>query len=444
MNYNRKRRQFKHLSKTINRMMQTQKWESMDDGSKSKLTLRLNKLYRTLRFSNSEKSLRKVLASAAILIAGSSIAQTFAPGVTLPFGMASDTNEYMIPRTVDIDDDGDIDLFGSFAYGTNFFQNTGTANSAAFAAPAFNAFNLQAPGSQIMFCDFADLDGDGDLDIYGSSYYSYTAVNFYENTGSNTLPNFSIPTTNPHGIDTDSLQFFSPTIEDMDNDGDLDIMAGSYYGDITYFENTGTPTSPAFGTGTTNPFGINGISGVAFTSPDLVDFDNDGDLDLFVGTYSSGNILYMENTGTASAPAFGTAQTNPFGLAAAVSGYAFLSLDDMDGDGDIDLFVGEYGAGTSPNLYYYENLETSVGVENPSALDVSVFPNPANDQLNINIGSTNGTTNIQLVDAVGKTILSSRFNETNNVLNISDLPTGIYIMTIENDLGSAVEKIIKK
>ena len=74
-------------------------------------------------------------------------------------------------------------------------------------------------------------------------------------------------------------------------------------GTIAYFKNTGSPTSPVFTaqTGAANPF--NGIDVGTGSAPAFADLDNDGDLDLVVGT-AAAQLSYFENTGTRRRPAF--------------------------------------------------------------------------------------------------------------------------------------------
>ncbi|NQX97005.1 MAG: VCBS repeat-containing protein [Flavobacteriales bacterium] len=232
-------------------------------------------------------------------------------------------------------------------------------------------FGIYSPDPELV-----DLDNDGDLDILIGSYNSNSinSVYYSENIGTATEPEFTEAVLNTFGLEF-PINVYSAVITsgDMDGDGDFDIIASEYYGQIYYFENTGTATSPAFATGVLAPFGLPTTGGYGF-SVTLADLDNDGDLDLMTNLYS--DHIYYENTGTATLPAFGAGQTNPFGLTTSGYSYAQLAFSDMDLDGDLDLVVGGSG---STNLEYYENIGT-VTVPNfaaPNAGITGLIESPA-------------------------------------------------------------------
>ncbi len=239
-----------------------------------------------------------------------------------------------------------------------------------FAAPVNNPYNLTVSGFNLYSGDFVDIDGDGDLDFaYGS--YGPT-LNFQLNTGTATVPNFSAVSSNPYGIVINAGgNTPAPQFADMDGDGDMDLMVTyydyyGYIGGMEYFQNTGTATAPAFAAPLLNPFGILN-SNYGFANVNLHDIDGDGDMDLFTGEmygYSASGVQYQPNTGTATVPAFGPIQNNaflpanPFPVGAEKT---MMDFADLDGDGDLDMYVNYYDYyGTyQPVLSYFENTGTA-------------------------------------------------------------------------------------
>jgi hypothetical protein len=258
----------------------------------------------------------------------------FTNSTTNPFGLG-DVGNYASLTLTDIDGDGDLDaLVGNNSGNTLFFENTGTASSPVFASAIINPFGLADVGSNAS-PTFADIDGDGDLDALVGNWNGDTL--FYQNTGTATSAAFASATTNPFGL-SDVGYMANPTLVDIDGDGDLDALVGERYGSTMFFENTGSATSAAFAAVTTNPFGLSDVD--SQTSPTFVDIDGDGDLDALIGN-QAGNSLFYQNTGTATSPAFAAATTNPFGLGNV--GYnATPTFVDIDGDGDLDALVGNF------------------------------------------------------------------------------------------------------
>ncbi|WP_420583211.1 FG-GAP-like repeat-containing protein [Reichenbachiella sp.] len=296
------------------------------------------------------------------------------------------------PSFADIDNDGDMDLFVGGEYGyINFYENTGTAS-----APAFSGGEnpLSAVSSDVSYnanVAFADVDADGDLDaLVGEKYGS---ILFYENTGSASAAAFALNTftdaSNPfYGISVDSWS--NPELADIDDDGDFDLFIGDYDGYIAFYENTGDATDAAFQnqTGAANPFDSQIVDYSA--NPSFGDFDDDGDLDMLTGSYS-GYISFFENTGSASAPAFVqlVGANNPFDHINH-SDYSHVAVADLDNDGDFDLLVGDdYGDYYSDReLHYYEN-EGTAAEPNFEVEEDELVPNTLNplDEVAIYFGA---------------------------------------------------------
>ena len=179
---------------------------------------------------------------------------------------------------------------------------------------------------------------------------------FYRNIGTQTAPTFTFEASNPFGL-TDVGTFAAPTLADIDADGDLDAFVGNYNGNTLFYRNTGTTAAPTFTLEATNPFGLTDVGFLAV--PTFADIDGDGDLDAFVGN-TDGDTLFYRNSGTATAPAFTLEATNPFGLTN-VGSSAAPTFADIDGDGDLDAFVGN----SDGNTGFFENTATNTPVNNP-------------------------------------------------------------------------------
>lgn len=159
------------------------------------------------------------------------------------------------------------------------------------------------------------------------------------------------------GSPVDVYGWPSPNFADFDGDGDLDLLCGEFLDGFTYFKNIGTRENPEYTTG----FKLNGEDGAPLLMhlqmivPTAIDWDEDGDQDLIVGD-EDGRVALVEHTGAVrnGAPVFKQpvyfqqeADTLKFGALA--TPYAH----DWDKDGDEDLVVGN----TAGNIAIFSNLD---------------------------------------------------------------------------------------
>jgi hypothetical protein len=198
----------------------------------------------------------------------------------------------------DVDGDGDSDAFVSSVYAwIKYFKNTGTPQQAVFEeqSDANNPLDHYEEGFEGKL-DFVDIDNDGDLDVFIGD--DYGSIRFYRNDGSSTNPLFVEQTgANNPLVQVYAGDFAKPAFADLDLDGDFDLVLGVEDGNFYYFENKGTAEIASFIelTGDQNPF-ISFNAGTE-SKPAFADLDGDGDLDLIAGN-ESGDIRYYKNTST--------------------------------------------------------------------------------------------------------------------------------------------------
>lgn len=447
----RKKRQLQYLVKRLERLLKNNRISTQSQAKP--LIRKIKVLIKDLSGILTPFHLRRIIGSVAMALgisfSGQVSAQSFTAPQENPFGIIR-TSEYIVkPAFADFDGDGDMDLIIGELYGYDdvtefhYLENVGTALSPQFSMPQTNPFGLESPPFGPLLLTIADLDGDGDFDILASSInLSNFYVNFlyFENIGSSTVPQFAPAVENPYGLGLGSLDYIGlPAFADLDGDGVSDLLVTgfetNFLASFEYYENTGTPTAPQFETPIKNAFGLNSNPKIGYTTfPVFADLDNDGDQDLFGGIYEA-NMRYIENTGSANSPQFAEPVENPFGLVA-TDYYAIPAFADLDGDGDMDLFVGE----NYSDIQYFENIST-VGTEDQySDIQLDLYPNPVSSTLNLKMDAT--FEKIEIYDAMGKLI--NNYDGSVSTINVSAWNKGIYLFKFVDEQGQFTTRQIMK
>jgi hypothetical protein len=247
-----------------------------------------------------------------------------------------DVGSESVPAFADLNGDGLLDMLVGNKLDPKhnerarlyYFRNTGTAQAPAFALTdtldASIAFHY-APA-------LGDIDKDGDADLLLGTWNE--GVHLYRNEGGKQEPRFVRDTAATIRFERGSN--FSPTLADVDADGDLDLLVGEASGEINFVRNTGSETSPQF---KVESEAWQGIDAGRRSLPGLADIDGDGDLDLVLGQENTGAVFYR-NDGTAGEARFVKAE-----LQIALPPMAAPVFVDLNGDGKLELVTGSLSGG---------------------------------------------------------------------------------------------------
>jgi hypothetical protein len=86
----------------------------------------------------------------------------------------------------------------------------------------------------------------------------------------------------------------------------------------------------------------------------------------------------------------------------------------------------------------------TAGINETLAAKFSVFPNPASNVITITAAENILVTGVTIADMNGRTVKSFQFDGVANAdLNISDMASGVYMMTVASDKGTMTRKIVK-
>ncbi len=302
-----------------------------------------------------------------ILIFGDTCTTTLAPVQSPAHGAAA----YSF---ADIDGDGDYDMFigDLFSVGVFHIRNAGTPQAAQMqCATAFFPQNEPVHTGGFNQTSFVDIDSDGDLDMFIGTLAGIVQRDgfiFYRNNGTPTSPLLQRITNN--FISTIDVGMNANTaFADIDGDGDQDMFVGNLLGELTFFRNTGTPTSPSFTL--VDSFYVRVTNGY-YLAPVFVDIDSDGDTDLFTGMFD-GTLKFFRNDGTPQNPQF--VQTTFVTDTIDVGNIAAPAFVDIDGDGDQDLFIGSQNG----TIRFYRNIGSAAAfipqLITPSFLNIALGQN---------------------------------------------------------------------
>ncbi|MFC1600777.1 FG-GAP and VCBS repeat-containing protein [Candidatus Sumerlaeota bacterium] len=252
------------------------------------------------------------------------------------------------PCFADIDNDHALDLFvGSEAGAIVYLENAGNGHEAAWRPPV--PVWQSVDGGSDSAPEFADIDGDGDLDLFLAAIdvtkddFDHV-LRFYRNQGTPWLPNWVLEDDDMLGLRVSAM---GPRLVDIDDDGDLDLyVADADANGLRYFHNDGSASAPVFNEDPASSITLDGS--YFYPSTAFADMDGDGDYDLWIGCvdFSFSYVLYYQNMSVENTGSPGNADwAAPIDFAVELDAiavpYPSVAAGDINGDGKPDLVIGD-------------------------------------------------------------------------------------------------------
>ena len=355
------------------------------------------------------------------------------------------------PIFVDINNDQIEDLlvanFGEFdlsipSHYRSYIEsyiNVGTQQNPVFSKSSNDFQNISTLINEInLIPSFGDLDNDGDLDAVIGDYSG--KLHYLENTSSNpSIINLSIGASPMNDVLSNTFDFgfnAHPTLFDVDNDNDLDIIVGEAIGNLNFVENVGDSINFNFDLRSENFGGVDVSewwTNIGISSP--VFYRNGSDIELYVGS-KRGAIYKYNNIDNNLSGNFNLVDSNFNNIFAGT--HSTPAISDLNNDSLIDFIIGNKRGGLS--LFMGSNDSLISTTRTPYKLEnkYEIFPVPARDI--INVKNLNKLLYFEVISLTGRKV---KTGYTKGTIPVSKLNNGIYFIMLEDGIHRNILKFVK-
>ncbi|WP_299759073.1 FG-GAP-like repeat-containing protein [uncultured Pontibacter sp.] len=364
-------------------------------------------------------------------------------------GHMIDLSEGAYPAFADLDGDGDLDMLvgndasyrnGIYSGSISYYRNTGTATDPAFELVTDDFLKLHSQQLYSIKPLFADVNGDGKPDlVLTAKSEGTTRITWLRNLAA---------TGQPAAYDLAQQQELlktahsdSPAFADLDGDGDLDLLLGKAASNLEFYRNTGTASAPVYTLENSSFGGIGYNFERRYLHPFVYDIDGDGALDLLT-VDESGELRIFQNI-TQSITTALTAETEVLEnelteqvQATRLGNGLSIAAAPLGGEGKLYLVLGSRGGG----LYLLQQTSGyKAGTGAGEKLSLLVYPNPHdnNQETPVKVQASEPV-QLEVYDAVGKRVYRSHPNKYTHThtLQVQGLQAGIYFVRASSESGS--------
>lgn len=343
------------------------------------------------------------------------------------------------PALIDVDNDGDLDIVlgnfgryvpsgisgeqGTYKASLQLYRNVGTAQNPSFAWESNDFAGLGSLNQTFLAPAFGDLTGDGIPDLLVGTRFG--EVLFFRATGNETYVQVN-------GVmpELSFANYTTPAIIDLDNDGLNDIVLGDRNGKFNYYRNTGTANLPSFPTEPSisnlgNAETINELSSVfGYNTPF---FKRINDISYMFSGSEDGRLFVWQvgelNQGATWALIDSSLGNIDEGI------WSSLAIADINADGFDDLITGNRRGGLS----FYKGVFPDFISSTKEETNWIAYPNPANESISFHINSA-GTFKglLRITDLSGRVIHREEIHSP-HTLNTQAFESGMYTASFENE-----------
>lgn len=365
-----------------------------------------------------------------------------------------EVGEGCTPFFVDINQDGLTDMLvgnkgyfispGVYKSQLAFYQNTGSETNPEFSLVTNDYMELGNLGlGQGLHPTFGDLDNDGDLDmLVGDSsgrIYRFNNLAGIGNPLNLQIANIPI-ITDTDGNDIDPGQYSTPQLFDLDRDGVDDLLMGERNGFIHFYKNVGSSAIPSFEFVTSALGGVQTTEGFSTTGFSIIQFFELNDEYFLVTGTESGKIRLYGNIDDNLNGQFTLLDEMLFNFQNGIR--SSVAIIDINNDGILDLFAGNFSGG----LHFFKGSSpNSTETKSPLSGNFTVYPNPAKIEIRVDWTNNLHRENMSVIihDTYGKKVLQISNYQEGVKIDLSSFSNGFYLISLysaEQIIG--VEKLI--
>ncbi len=298
-----------------------------------------------------------VLLLAAFVLCTNAIAQisfvNVQPEIGQAFGRNANTSTWG-----DVDNDGDLDIYVCSGDTNGLYMNDLDVSGRFILADetVIPLIMQGGPRSVIM----GDIDNDDDLDICCVMQENrvYLLINQLSETGTLSFVDIAEDV----GMALEGMRYYSATMADYNNDTYLDIMitglANAGWVPTVLFKNLGIVDGQLAFQEVADESGIYSVLGMEMMGSVWGDYDNDGDQDIFIPTYPTYPAFLYSNNGDATF----TDVTVETGIENSLGSSRGSDFIDYDNDGDLDVYITRVKYADRPNMDTCQLLRNDNGV----------------------------------------------------------------------------------